>query len=99
VLHLSHSEAAEEIGHVLLVLAAMLPVIASGLRTYREAVQFGRNASRFAAKAVALDVMREQLQRASSHHDVAELARRAEEHLEAEHREWLRLMIDAEWFA
>jgi hypothetical protein len=99
LLHPFDNHAAEEIAHVMLLLAAMLPVIASGLRTYREAAQFSRNASRFAAKAVALRVMREQLLRATTHHEAAEVARRAEDLLESEHREWLRLMIDAEWFA
>jgi hypothetical protein len=98
-LHPFHTETAGEIAHVMLLLAAMLPVIASGLRTYREAVQFSRNASRFAAKAVALRVVREQLVRATTHHEVADLARRGEDLLESEHREWLRLMMDAEWFA
>ncbi|HTL28567.1 MAG TPA: RyR domain-containing protein [Tepidisphaeraceae bacterium] len=99
LLHPFHHEATEHVANVMLLLAAMLPVIASGLRTYREAVQFSRNAARFGAKKLALGVLREEMLAAGSEAETLECARRAENLLESENREWLRLMIDAEWFA
>lgn len=90
--------AAEASAHVALLLAASLPVLASGLRTYREAVQMSRNASRFASKAAALDLLRNELSAAQTSSAAIATTWHVEQVLESEHREWLRLMIDAEWF-
>lgn len=97
-LHPFHAESAERVAHFVLLLAASLPVVAAGLRTYREAAQLSRNASRFASKAFALSMLRHQLVAATSSSQALAVAWRAEQMLEAEHREWLRLMMAAEWF-
>jgi hypothetical protein len=84
---------------ILLLLAAVLPVIGTGIRTYRMANEFGRNIIRFEANRATLEAILEeaiaQPSRASLFADLA----RAQQLLALEHREWLRLMYEAEWFA
>lgn len=89
--------------------AASLPVIASMNRTLRSAFEFSRNRSRFHAAHDALSKLEQRL----THHllwgragelppsDEAVILReleRCESQLRTEHVEWLRLMVDAEWF-
>jgi hypothetical protein len=81
------------------MLAVCLPVLAAGLRTYREAVQVSRNAARFSSKAAALVLLRKEFMAATTLDQALRTAWHTEQVLEAEHREWLRLMLDAEWFA
>ena len=93
----------KSLGIILTLLAAGLPAIAAGVRTFRSTHEFARNAMRYEAKLTAL--------RALDHNLAAELAaetadRRRVFHdlwccelvMEFEHREWLRLMIEAEWY-
>lgn len=88
---------------VLILLAAGLPVLGAGVRTYRSTYEFARNAMRYEAKLLALRRLDESL--------AVELTRTpfdtrrifhdlwcCEQILEFEHREWLRLMIEAEWY-
>ncbi|MBW3543780.1 MAG: hypothetical protein KY476_26325 [Planctomycetes bacterium] len=83
---------------VLLLLAAGLPAIAAGFRTLRGAHEFGRNAIRFHALATRLDSLRDDLENATAADRKLEVMWQAEQELESEHRAWMRLMIEAEWF-
>jgi hypothetical protein len=83
---------------VCIILAAILPVFGAGLRGLRSAYEFSRNTLRFRAIHFALEVLRERLERGDATPE--EIWRDlwwCEWLLEAEHREWLRLMIEAEW--
>jgi len=96
----------------LILVAASLPVIGAGVRTFRSANQLARNTSRYKAAFEAIKLPAERLERdaqrlyglyAEGHttvdaHDVFRDMWRCEQILEAEHREWLRLMMEAEWF-
>lgn len=90
--------------------AASLPVAAAIIRTLRSAFEFSRNRSRFLATEDALrgldDRLTHRLIWEGSTEVSAELASvtlqdlgRCEVHLRNEHQEWLRLMLEAEWFA
>jgi len=93
----------ETAGVLLLVFAAAVPVIGAGVRTYRMAYEFARSASLFQAKVHALDHFEQLLQHdlAPPGPDAAAVLRRfwqCENFFEHEHHEWLRLMLEAEWF-
>ena len=90
--------------------AASLPVAAAIIRTLRSAFEFSRNRSRFQAAEDALHVLDDRLTHRliwdDSHLPSADLTSvmlrdlaRCEVHLRNEHQEWLRLMLEAEWFA
>lgn len=88
---------------LLLVFAAAVPVIGTGVRTYRMAYEFARSASLFQAKLAALDHFKQALQHdlAAPAQDASAVLRRlwqCENFFEREHHEWLRLMLEAEWF-
>ncbi len=83
---------------LLVVLAASLPVVGAGIRTYRSAHEFARSASLFRAKYAALRHLADRLQAESGDEQILRTLRHCEQFLESEHREWLRLMLDAEWF-
>ena len=83
---------------LLTVLAAGLAVIGAGLRTYRGAHEFSRNSTRFRAKLVALRHVGERLEHQTDPVAIYRELWYCEQILESEHREWLRLMSDAEWF-
>jgi hypothetical protein len=80
-------------------LAAVIPVLGIGVRAWFAALELPRSASLFAAKHRALV-------RASAHlhedsNDLGAMLRhiaQSEHFLEHEHREWLRLLSDSEWF-
>lgn len=81
-----------------LVVAAGAPAIAGGIRLIRSAHEFARNSVRFRGKYLVLRILAERLEVETSAAIVLRDLWYAEAILEAEHREWLRLMIDAEWF-
>jgi hypothetical protein len=83
---------------LLVVAAAALPVIGAGIRTYRSAHEFARSASLYRAKHAALQHLAERLQGETEGPEVLRTLWHCEIFLESEHREWLRLMLDAEWF-
>jgi len=90
-------------GILLLVFAAAVPVIGAGVRTYRMAYEFARSASLFQAKLHALEHFRHLLVQdlGAAAPDAALVLRRfwqCENFFEHEHHEWLRLMLEAEWF-
>lgn len=82
---------------VLILLAAGLPVLAGALRTVRGAHEFARNRSRFLAKSVALGHLAERIRADADTARVFADLWGCEQILESEHREWLRLMTEAEW--
>ena len=103
--HLVHAgnEHAAEIWHDIAIwfvaLAAVIPVLGIGIRAWFAAFELPRSASLFAAKSKALVVAAAHLQQ--DHNNVAATLRHIaqDEHfLEHEHREWLRLLLDTEWF-
>jgi hypothetical protein len=79
--------------------AAALPVVGAGLRTIRSAHEFARNTIRYQAKYVVLHALSQRLRGGAEWDEVFRDLSVAEQVLESEHREWLRLMIEAEWFA
>ena len=89
------------VGILLLVFAAAVPVIGTGVRTYRMAYEFARSASLFQAKLAALDHFKQALEHDLAAPDAFAILRRlwqCENFFEREHQEWLRLMLEAEWF-
>lgn len=82
---------------IFIILAAMLPVIGAGLRGLRSAYEFSRNTLRFKANHFALELLRERLNTETRPDAILRDLWWCEWMLEAEHREWLRLMIEAEW--
>ena len=84
----------------LILLAACLPVIGGGVRTYRSAHEFARSASLFHAKHHNLEDLKKELEHADTNNPdaIMHLIWKCEDYLEREHREWLWLMIEAEWF-
>jgi hypothetical protein len=100
-----------EVSVALILVAAILPVLGGGFRTLRSAYQFARNTSRYTAALEGLkpsyDALKAELQNLqiagpgvvqTSASAILYHMWRCEQILEAEHREWLRLMMQAEWF-
>lgn len=79
-------------------LAALLPVMAAGIRTCRGAFEFGRNSLRFESMAHHLGYLIKELKSAESPEGMLAILRRGEYAMESEHRSWMRLMMEAEWF-
>ncbi len=82
--------------------AVLLPAVAAGIRTWRSANETTRNISRFRAKYLALSNIMQRLDSGALKDAAeAEAALRdlwyAEQIMDSEHREWLRLMLEAEW--
>lgn len=84
--------------------AAVLPVVGGGIRLLRSAFEYSRNTARFRAKYRALEQLVSKIEtELGSRHGIEpeEVVRdmwKGELILEQEHREWLRLMKEAEWF-
>ncbi len=85
----------------LILLAAAMPAMGAGFRIYRSANESARNASRFKATHHVLLRLSERLDAAKNATDVQGVFREigfCEQVLESDHREWMRLMVEAEWF-
>jgi hypothetical protein len=82
----------------LLMLAACLPIIGGAIRLLRTAHEFGRNTLRFRATSNELKQLLDRLQKEADPRAKLEILHKTERALQAERREWLRLMIEAEWF-
>lgn len=81
------------------VFAAVLPVLGAGGRTYTAAFELARKARTFAAKHKAMQRASQQLDENAEDLDaVFRRIARDEAFLEQEHRDWLRLLLDVEWF-
>jgi hypothetical protein len=83
----------------MVALAAVLPVLGLGLRAWTGAFEYVRSSAPFTAKNRALTEIAQEVD-----DDRADLVRTCqhinsvENFLEEEHREWLRLLCEAEWF-
>ena len=82
----------------LLMFAACFPVIGATVRTVRTAHEFSRNALRFKAVSHELNQLTDDLQQRTDPREELRVLRGVEKALEAERREWRRLMEEAEWF-
>ena len=82
----------------LLMLAACLPIIGAAIRLMRTAHEFGRNTLRFRATSHELKQLLDRLEKEADPQAKLEILHETERTLQAERREWLRLMIEAEWF-
>jgi len=78
--------------------AALFPVFGSGVRLLRSAFEYSRNTVRYRAKYRALEQLMIKLESASHPNQIVHSMWKGEMILEQEHREWLRLMTEAEWF-
>lgn len=85
-------------GGWMLFLILVLPAAGAAARLLRSAFEFARNRQRFVTAAAELERARGRLDVAAEPGDVARAMGRAEDALEQEHREWLELMLEAEWF-
>jgi hypothetical protein len=87
-----------------LLISLWLPALFAGVRTYQAANEFARNRSRSLARAAALSEIAARLPEATREAldpDPASLLTNlalCEAILSADQREWLRLMLDAEWY-
>jgi hypothetical protein len=96
---LAKQGAAHELAsRILILIAAILPVLAAAIRTYRDTGEFSRNTTRFWAKYIQLELRAGRLNIVNWPDDVLRELWQSESTLEQEHREWLRLMKEAEWF-
>ncbi len=85
-------------GGWLLYVILILPAFGAAARLLRSAFEFARNRQRFIITAAELERARGRLDIATKPADVARAMLRAEDALAQEHREWLRLMLEAEWY-
>jgi hypothetical protein len=95
---LTHVEHLDTLSRWMIVAAASLPVLGGTIRTFQNAYQFARNTYRYRAKAVALTSIKSALDHATGPRSQFLALWFSEQTLENEHREWLRLMLEAEWF-
>jgi hypothetical protein len=103
VIEKKHLDDVHIVARYSLLLAAALPAFAAGVRTVRAAHEFGRNHLRFEAKENYLhNILGDPAVQTAAGQppsaDAIPLLREAEGALDAEHRAWLRLMIESEWF-
>ncbi len=88
----------DTISLALIMLAACLPVVGAAVRTLRAAHEFGRNTLRFEATSNELKRLASDLRNRAGPRARLEVLQSVEKVLEVERREWLRLMMEAEWF-
>lgn len=89
---------AEELGQFALFIAAAVPVINVGVRMWFGAREVPRSASLFRAKGDALAREESRLRASAGDLTATRIVMSDIEHfLEHEHREWLRLLLEAEW--
>jgi len=83
---------------LLIALAVSLPVTGAAIRSVRSAHEFARSACLYHAKYEALNRIAYRLKGEVDCENILLALWHSEQFLEAEHREWLRLMTEAEWF-
>jgi hypothetical protein len=93
------AEVLEKLAIGFVALAAVIPIVGSGVRAWFGAFELPRSASLYTAKHHALVRADQHLKEdsgdiAKTQHHIAQI----EHFLEQEHREWLRLLRDTEWF-
>ncbi len=89
---------APDVAAVFISIALIAPALAAGIRLFRSAHEFARNGIRFRAKALVLGMLAQRLANETSPPALFRDLQFAERLFEAEHREWLALMLDAEWY-
>lgn len=82
-----------------LIVATLLPLISLSIRAWLGAFEHGRSSALFEAKAHALEHASKHISASEDNltdtmHHIAHI----EHFLDQEHREWLRLMLETEWF-
>jgi hypothetical protein len=92
-----HGAEAEAHGPILFLILA-LPTAGAAARLLRTAFEFARNRQRFIVTEAELNRARGNLEAAVGPLAIAEAMARAEYALQNEHRAWLLLMAEAEWF-
>lgn len=83
---------------VLIGLAASLPVVAAGFRTFRASREFERNALRHRATLDSLEALEDQLRETKDLSEKFRLLGFCELVLEADCREFMRLLCEVEWY-
>jgi hypothetical protein len=83
---------------LIVFLAASLPAFAAAVRTHRAAREYGRNALRHEATYHTLRELEDRLAKESAPAGIFRTIGFCEQVLEADTREWMRLMKEAEWF-
>ncbi len=88
----------ERLGALLLIASAAIPVLANGFRLMHGALEPARNFTRYLSKQRTLvHLIRRLRERNQAPADLLRDCAFGEQVLEFEHREWLRLMMEAEW--
>ena len=95
---LSIARGEHDVERILVYIAAGAPAMAAVVRTYRAGREFGRNALRHTATLTTLRELDHQLERATTTAGIFSLIGACEQVLEADTREWMRLMKETEWF-
>jgi hypothetical protein len=88
----------ENLSKFFIFLAAALPALGAGYRTVRAAHESARNASRDESNHYILSKLSDRLRSAPDPATAFREMGFCEQILEANHREWMRLMMEAEWF-
>lgn len=95
---------------VLIAFAAALPVLGGGIRNFGGVHEFVRNANLFTQAGETLRQQRAELDKLSDDpsrctpdcthaESVLRAMWRCEQRMEDEHREWMRLMLETEWYS
>lgn len=84
--------------NLFIAVAAILPVAAGAVRTYKSSREFERNAARHEATLYTLEKLSAQLDASQSCEESYATVGFCEQVLEADSREWMRLMVSAEWY-
>lgn len=98
VLQLGAGDVKEEAAKSLVAAAAVLPAFAAAVRTYRNGREFARNVSRYETTKSVLERMSHALQAPKGSLEAIREVAFCEYVLEMESREFMRLMMYAEWF-
>ncbi len=87
------------VGAVLTGLAAVVLIVINVLRVLRSSDEYARNTMRFGALYQAIHPLGSRLRVTHDPHQILQTIVDIESLIEEEHREWLRLMIEAEWYS
>lgn len=98
-----------QFGSILILITIMFPVIGASIKTIRGAGEYKRNYERYSLITICLKKIYSQIMKRRDKVIESDKSERlfqsilmdmqnAEEILEYEHQEWIRLMADAEWF-
>lgn len=96
--HDKHEPLWEQIAIWALACAVVLPIVSLCIRAWIGAFEFARSAHLFRAKHNALKLSSENMKSETAFTDTMRHVANVEYFMEHEHREWLRLVMSAEWF-